>query len=392
MTLKIIFWLLVFYVLYAYFIYVFILYLLTKIKLLLSKNNEPNNIEISLPEITLFVAAYNEKDYIKDKINNHFNLDYPQHLIKHLWVTDGSNDGTPDLLREYKNITVLHKDKREGKTGAINRGYKYITTPITIFSDSNTMLNKDAIKNLVKWFDDPSVGCVAGEKRIVQKKTDIASASGEGFYWKYESKIKKLESDLHSVVGAVGELYAIRTELINKIPHDTILDDFVISSKVIEKGYTIKYEPNAYAVETASANIKEELKRKIRIAAGGIQTIIRLKHLLNPFKYGIFSWEFLSHKVSRWIIVPFILPILYILNIIIIIKYLDSYVYLVTFIIQTLFYILAIIGSIIRNKQLKHKVIFIPYYIFIMHYAAWLGLFKYLKGQQSVNWEKAKRA
>ena len=149
----------------------------------------------------------------------------------------------------------------------MNRGIKFVKTPIVIFSDANTLLGKDSIMRIAQMFADPKVGCVSGEKRIFNANEEAASAAGEGIYWKYESTLKRWDAELYSAVGAAGELFAIRTELFNEVEPDTLLDDFIISLRVAMKGYKIDYDPEAYAIETASANVKEELKRKIRIAA-----------------------------------------------------------------------------------------------------------------------------
>jgi len=386
------FWILLFLIFYSYLGYPISLFVLVILKRSFSKTKKIEN-DFN-PEVTLFVAAYNEKDYIADKMQNHLNLDYPKDKVKHLWVTDGSDDGTPDLLREYKEVTVLHEDARGGKIGAINRGFKFVETPIVIFSDGNTMLGQESIQRIVDLFKDPKVGCVAGEKRIYQKDTDAAAGSGEGFYWKYESKLKKWDAELFSAVGAAGELFAVRTELLQEVESDTLLDDFIISLRIVKQGYTIQYDPEAYAIETASADVKEELKRKIRISAGGIQSVLRLGDLLNPFKYGIFAWQFFWHKVSRWLIVPFAMPLVYLFNFIIVIlnkSPLDINIYSILLLLQTLFYLLVLIGWLLKNTKLKIKFLFLPYYIYIMNYSVWLGLFRFLKGKQTVNWERAKR-
>ena len=387
---KIIFWILLSIVLYSYIGYGIFLYILVLLKRLFIKPKTFNkNYE---PEVTLFVAAYNEKDYIEEKLQNHFNLNYPKEKVKHIWVTDGSDDGTPELLKKYDNVEVYHKNSREGKIGALNRGIDFVKTPIVIFSDGNTTLSKDSIKIIVDLFKNPKVGCVAGEKRIILKNIDAAAGSGEGIYWKYESKLKQLDAELYSVVGAAGELFAIRTELFEKVEPDTLLDDFIISLRIIKKNFIIQYNPNAYAMETASANIKEELKRKVRISAGNIQSIIRLKELLNPFKYGIFTFQYISHKVLTRIFVPFSLPFIFILNFLII-QNIDcgKNIYGLIFILQIIFYFLVFIGWILKNFKIKAKIMFLPYYIYIMNYAVWLGLGRYLSGKQTVNWERAKR-
>jgi len=390
LTLKIIFWVLFLTAVYAYAGYGILLYILVKIKRIIVK--KPIIEQEYEPEVTLFVAAYNEKDYVDAKLKNHFSLNYPKGKVKHVWVTDGSDDGTPDKLREYDGVDVYHEDARGGKIGALNRGVDFVKTPIVIFSDGNTMLGKDSIKIIVDLFKDPKVGCVAGEKRIVSKDSDAAAGAGEGIYWKYESTLKRWDAELYSAVGAAGELFAVRTELFEKVEPDTLLDDFIISLRIVKKGYTIQYDPEAYAIETASADVKEELKRKIRIAAGGIQSIVRLKDLLNPFKYGIFSFQYISHKVLRWIVVPFSLPIILLTNFLIVrnIGCIKN-IYGIILVLQVLFYLLVFVGWILKNLKIKVKILFLPYYIYVMNYAAWRGLGRYLKGKQSVNWERAKR-
>jgi cellulose synthase/poly-beta-1,6-N-acetylglucosamine synthase-like glycosyltransferase len=393
-TIKIIFWVLLFIVFYAYLGYGILLFILVRIKRLFTKKKSNNQPDYE-PEVTLFVAAYNEKDYVDAKVKNSFSLEYPPEKVHQVWVTDGSNDGTPDLLKQYTNqgIEVYHEDARGGKIGAMNRGIQFVKTPIVIFSDGNTMLGKESIRRIVNLFADPKVGCVSGEKRIFNKEKDSAAAT-EGIYWKYESTLKKWDAELYSVVGAAGELFAIRSELFEKVEKDTLLDDFIISLRIAMKGYTIQYDPEAYAIESPSANVKEELKRKIRIAAGGIQSIVRLKPLLNLFKYGTLSFQFISHRVLRWTLAPLSLPFIFLLNL-----YLawqigfDQWdnLYTLLFYAQVLFYVMALSGWYLENRKISLKILFVPYYFFVMNYAVFAGIVRYFKGQQSVNWERAKR-
>jgi cellulose synthase/poly-beta-1,6-N-acetylglucosamine synthase-like glycosyltransferase len=395
LTLKILFWVFLFIIFYAYFGYGILLFVIIKILRLLGLRKKYAGNEDYEPEVTLFVAAYNEKDYVDAKIKNSLELDYPKDKIKQVWVTDGSDDGTQEVLKKYadKGVEVYHEDARGGKIGAMNRGMAFVKTPIVIFSDANTMLGKESIRRIVNLFRNPKVGCVSGEKRIYQKDMDSAAGT-EGIYWKYESILKKWDAELYSVVGAAGELFAIRTELFQKVEKDTLLDDFIISLRVAEKGYTIQYDPEAYAIETASADVKEELKRKIRISAGGIQSIIRLKELLNPFKYGILTFQYISHRVLRWTLAPLGLLLILIFNLIIvlncgIINFNNIYVWI--FWAQILFYLAALLGWYFENKKIKIKLLFIPYYFFIMNLSVYLGVIRFLKGKQTVKWERAKR-
>lgn len=199
---------------------------------------------------------------------------------------------------------------------------------------------------------------------------------------------------MYSVVGAAGELFAIRTELFEEVERDTLLDDFMISLRIAMKGYTIQYDPEAYAIETSSADVKEELKRKIRIAAGGIQSIIRLLPLLNIFKYKTLSFQYISHRVLRWTIAPLALPLLLLINFVMawqsgFSNFSNLYVWL--FYGQLLFYMLGLIGWYLENRAIKVKLVFVPYYFLMMNMAVILGMKRYIKGSQSVNWERAKR-
>ena len=386
-TLEILFWVLIAIIFYTYLGYGIVLYILVKIKRAFTKQIPVQLTE--LPEVTLLIAAYNEQDYVKAKVENTLQLNYPKEKLHQIWVTDGSNDETPEVLKAYPEVDVLHKPERSGKIAAMNRGIKFVKTPIVIFSDANTLLGKESIMKIAEMFSNPKVGCVSGEKRIFNAEEEAASAAGEGLYWKYESALKRWDAELYSAVGAAGELFAIRTELFNEVEPDTLLDDFIISRRVAMKGYKIDYDPEAYAIETASANVKEELKRKIRIAAGGIQSIVRLYPLLNIFKFGMLSFQYISHRVLRWTITPVALLLVMIFNIILATF---SETYLIILVLQALFYISALIGWFLGNKKLKVKIFFVPYYFFIMNYAVFMGFGRYLKKSQSVNWERAKRA
>ena len=384
------FWILLITIIYSYLGYPLLLFLINiTINIFRSKKSSPQkNYE---PEITLFIAAYNEYDFIEQKLANSFDLDYPKEKIHYLWITDGSTDGTPDILKKHKSITVLHNNERNGKTGAINRGMEYVKTPIVIFSDANTILNKNAIQEIVLQFQNDKVGCVACEKRILPKNKDNAVNSGEGIYWKYESFVKKNESQLNSALGAVGELFAIRTELFEEIESDTILDDFMISLRIAQKGYKIRYTSNAYATERASININEELKRKNRIAYGGFQAIIRLKSLLNPFKNPILTFQYISHKLLRWTIVPLAIFSIFFINLFLAIENSWTGFYTICFYAQIIFYLFVVAGFLLQSKKIRIKLFFTPYYLFIMNLSEIIGFVRYVRKKQTVNWEKAKR-
>lgn len=382
-------WACLFIVTYTFVGYGMLLYVLIKIKRSFSR---PKNFETdtALPTVTLLVAAWNEEATIIEKINNTLQLDYPKERLQIIFITDGSTDLTPDLISPYKEIMLMHNAHRHGKMAAIKRAMPYVEGNIIVFSDANTFLNRAALLELVKHYQDKKVGAVAGEKRIIVNRHADASSAGEGFYWKYESKLKKWDYELYSNVGAAGELFSIRASLYEPIESDTIIDDHMIAMRIAEKGYLIAYEPAAYASETASENTTEELKRKIRIAAGGIQSILRLKVAANPFRYPVLTFQYLSHRVLRWTITPFLLVMALLANIWIVSQHSNQF-YTLLLTAQCAFYVLAFLGLLMERKNIRIKPLFIPYYFCMMNYAVAAGIVRYINQNQSAAWERSKR-
>jgi cellulose synthase/poly-beta-1,6-N-acetylglucosamine synthase-like glycosyltransferase len=393
LTIKIIFWFFLLVIFYAYLGYGILLFILVRIKrLFISKPLQAEATpDVNLPEVTLFVAAYNEKDFVDAKVSNSLSLDYPEEKVKHVWITDGSTDGTDEMLRHYPGVEVYHQPERAGKIAAMNRGMQFVKTPIVIFSDGNTMLGRESIRRIVRLFQDPGVGCVSGEKRIFNKDSVAAT---EGIYWKYESLLKRWDAELYSIVGAAGELFALRTSLFRPVEPDTLLDDFMISMRIAMEGYKIQYDPEAYAIENPSATVAEELKRKIRISAGGIQSVLRLAPLLNIFRYGVLSFQYISHRVLRWTLAPLGLLVIFVTNWLLSARYglfNPLSVYTWTLAGQILFYLFSLMGWYLETKKIKLKLLFVPYYFFVMNLSVYLGLFRFVRKKQSVNWERAKR-
>ncbi|PIB34622.1 glycosyl transferase [Reichenbachiella sp. 5M10] len=383
---ELLFWILIALVGYTYVGYGILLYILVKLRG--SKINPSvytSNHEIP---ITHIVAAFNEEDYIEEKIKNALALDYPS-ALNELWiVTDGSTDSTPDLVKKHENVKLFHSPERKGKIHAVNRVMPLVKTPVVVYSDANTILNAESLHHITRHYLDPAVGCVSGEKRIRQEDSDEASSAGEGMYWKYESFLKKYDYHLYSVVGAAGELFSIRTDLYQEIQTDTLIEDFYLSLSIAKKGYKIAYEPDAYALENSSDSIKEESKRKIRIAAGGHQAIWRLRALLNVFKYGWLSFQFISHRVLRWTLTPLALLGLLVLNVLLA---QHSLLYLGLLFAQVAFYLLAYLGYFFQKRKIKVKAFFVPFYFTFMNLSVYQGFARFVRGSQSVLWERASR-
>lgn len=386
-VIEILFWIGIGIVFYTYLGYGIVLYLMVKIKELFVKPRSPRLPE-PLPEATLLIAAYNEEAIVASKMVNCRQLDYPADKLRLVWITDGSNDNTNERLKEYPEVTVLYQPWRQGKTAALNRALPYVNTPYVIFTDANTMLNKGAIKEIIRQFSDPRVGCVAGEKRV-EIQAEQGATAGEGIYWKYESALKRLDYRLYSAVGAAGELFAIRTSLFEQMPPDTLLDDFILSLRIAMRGYKIAYSKEAYALESASLNMREEEKRKVRISAGGLQSVWRLRGLLNMFRYGILSFQYISHRVLRWTLTPVVLFALLPLNLLLACT--GHTLYTVILALQLAFYLLGYLGYKMEKRNIRNKLLFIPYYFLFMNINVIRGYSYLAKHKGTGAWEKAKR-
>ena len=393
---EIVFWISTLIILYTFGGYGIILLTILKIKNVFSHKEPLKTLsDKDLPEVCLIIAAYNERDYVDKKIKNSLELDYPTEKLSIIWVNDGSDDGTPELVAKYPQIVLLHNPVRSGKIAGMNRGVERSQAPILAFSDANTMLSANSLRAVIKHFQDSTVGCVAGEKQFYKGDHQAVAAAGEGFYWTIESWLKQLDYQFYSTIGATGELFAIKRELFHQVESDTLLDDFMISMRATEQGFRVAYEPQAIASENGSSNVAEEMKRKVRIAAGCYQSMFRLKKLLNPFFNFKLFFQYISHKVMRWTLAPLALIAVLISNILILIKSGDTAtdsIYLGIFLLQICFYILALFGMLTQQNPVRIRYIYAPFYFISMNVAMFRGFFRFLKGKQSVLWEKARRA
>jgi cellulose synthase/poly-beta-1,6-N-acetylglucosamine synthase-like glycosyltransferase len=391
-TLKVIFWICLAIVVYTYVGYGVLLYLLLCVKRLLCKPQKepvlPNDNQ--LPDVTLMICAYNEEDIIGEKMENIRQIDYPADRFCIMWVTDGSNDRSNELLKEYPEVTLVYSPERRGKAAAMQHGLRENKAEYVVFTDANTMLNTNAIREIIRQFMKPNVSCVSGEKRVIARVNGQVAAEGEGLYWKYESTLKRWDSELYSAMGAAGELFAVRMSHYRPAPSNALLDDFMMSMLIVRDGHRIAYTSEAYAMEYGSADMHEESKRKRRIAAGGLQSIWWLRSLMNPFKHPMVSFLFVSHRVLRWSITPFALVALIPLNIALALMNAGT-VYTVIGILQALFYAATLTGWLQARTGHKSKLFYIPYYFMFMNVNVFRGINYLSTHHQSGAWEKAKR-
>ena len=398
-TLKIAFWICIALVVYTYLGYAILLWLLLRVKRLFTKPRPlpvmPLNEDL-WPTVTLMICAYNERDVIAEKMENIRQLRYPCSRLCVMWVTDGSTDDSNELLRLYPEVTLVFSPERRGKAAAIQHGISVSTSSIVVFTDANTLLNDGALVEIVRQMQRPGVSCVSGEKRVKARSQAVegdsqAAAEGEGLYWRYESTLKRWDSELYSAMGAAGELFAVKMEHYRQPPSNALLDDFMMSMLIVSDGHRIAYTSEAYASEYGSATMADESKRKRRIAAGGLQSIWWLRSLMNPFRHPRVFFQFISHRVLRWSITPFALVALLPLNIALVLLNAGT-LYVIIAVMQLLFYAAAFLGWQLASHGRKNKWLYVPYYFLFMNINVFLGipyLFSHGKGG---TWEKVRRA
>ena len=393
LTLKILFWVCLFIVFYTYIGYGILLYIIIRLKRLFCGKPQETVLpaDDQLPTMTLMICAYNEEDVVAEKMKNTLALDYPRDKFRIMWVTDGSNDHTNELLAAYPEVDIVFSPERRGKTAALKHGLQELKTRYVAFTDANTMLNPQAMREIARLFMDPTVGCVSGEKRVAAKTAGEMAAEGEGIYWRYESTLKRWDSELYSAMGAAGELYAIDPTLVHEVPNEALLDDFMMSMLIVADGKRIAYTPDAYAQEYGSADLAEESKRKRRIAAGGLQSIWWLRSMLNPFRQPIVAFQYISHRVLRWSVTPVAMVLLLLINIALVVLGAGKF-FTIILLLQALFYLMAAAGWLLSRTGRRNKLLYTAYYFVFMNFNVFRGM-AYLKSHHTSGaWEKARRS
>lgn len=371
------FWFSIGTILYTYLGYPILVTLLAKVR------GRPHLTAPITPSVTLVLAAYNEASIIEDKIRNSLALDYPKDKLKIVVMEDGSDDDTVAIAAAFDGVTVIHHPDRLGKAKATQQAIPQIDSEIIVLSDANAMLAPGSLKAITRHFVDPTVGGVSGEKQVL--------GGGEGLYWRYESFLKQKDSQLSSVMGAAGELFAIRRSAYEPPPADTIIEDFMISMGLVSRGWRFVYEPDAIAREQPLDSIYGDWQRRTRNSAGGIQAISHLPELLQPDQ-GIVAWQYFSHRFLRWAVTPWLLPIAFVLNLML----WPRKFYRILLSAQLLFYGTGLIGYL-RNQPDARKptgsfknISFMIAFFCMANLAAIVGFWRFVTGQQPASWKKVR--
>jgi cellulose synthase/poly-beta-1,6-N-acetylglucosamine synthase-like glycosyltransferase len=339
-----------------------------------------------LPFVTLIIPAHNEERWIRHKIENTLELDYPRDLLQIVIASDGSSDRTVDIAREFesRNVAVAVFEERHGKQEMLNLLVPKSLGDIVVMTDTNVLLRPDSVRLLVRSFADREVGCVTGRRLCIEQK-GVPQGAGENLYWRYESWIKRNESCLHSCLGAHGQLFAVRRSVFP--PVKKVGEDFYIPMKLVAStGLRVIYEPEAIAYTPAAANLAIEFERKTRAHVSFLLTLPLLPELMFPFKTPVW-WQYVSHHVLRMIVPPALIAM-----------FVSSAtlapsgrVYFALFVAQVIFYALAAIGFALARRDIRVKLFYFPFYFTFANAALALALLRWPRRKYDYAWKRTER-
>jgi cellulose synthase/poly-beta-1,6-N-acetylglucosamine synthase-like glycosyltransferase len=364
---------------YVYVGYPVVLYLLSRVF-----GNKARTDSNHLPPVTLIVSCFNEAAVVEAKVANCRALDYPAGSLEIIFVSDGSTDDTDELIKPHcgDNIRLIRQEGRLGKTSGLNLAVAEAKGEVVVFSDANAMYAPDAIKMLVRNFIDLRIGYVVGAA-IYTDGSQNAAAKSEDSYWQYELQIKRFESELHSVVGGDGAIYAIRKHLYQELEQQDI-SDFVNPLQIIAQGFRGVFDPDAMCFEKTAGDFRKEARRKERIVNRSFRGLMKVSEVMNPLKTGVFAFEVISHKLLRWLVPLMLVGIAFGS---IWLAYAGSGFFRLLYLVEVMFLWLAIVGFLKQRQEQISPLFFYPYYFLMVNFYSLLGIAKALAGDIQVTWE-----
>jgi glycosyltransferase involved in cell wall biosynthesis len=332
--------------------------------------------------ITFIITAFNEEKRIREKLENSLALEYPRNKLQILVASDGSTDATNEIVCSYadKGVELLKVVNRGGKENAQKEAVGYARGDVIVFSDVATILESHGLLEIIANFSDPSVGCVSSEDRLIGQD---GKPGGEGFYVRYEMWLRRLESEVNSLVGLSGSFFAARREVCQDFSGD-VQSDFRTLLSSMKLGFRGVSDPKAIGSYLDLADEQREFERKIRTVLRGITVFFKHLEFLNIFRYGLFSYQLFCHKLLRWL-VPFFLVVLFITNVIL---STSSMIFLILLLCQFLFYGIAIFGWVSHSL---HGVLKIPMFFLIVNVAIAIAWWQYMTGKRIVLWTPSQR-
>jgi cellulose synthase/poly-beta-1,6-N-acetylglucosamine synthase-like glycosyltransferase len=341
------------------------------------------HVEQALPRVSMIISAYNEHEVIKEKLENSLALEYPPDLLEILVVSDCSDDGTDDVVKEFsaKRVRLIRQAERLGKSSGLNLAVPNACGDILVFSDANALYETGALKRLLGHFSDSRVGYVVGNARYTAHVGQAPSAASEGLYWRLETWLKCLESRVGSVVGGDGAIYAIRRGLFKSL-QPTDINDLLNPLQIIAAGYRGVYDPSAVCYEEAGDSFKKEFYRKVRIVSRSLNAIRRVPAVIFPWTQFRHWLCLVSHKILRWF-VPVFLIVLFLTSL----SLWHLTLYRAAALSQILFYALAGVAWGLGSRRGASRFLYLPYYFCVVNLASLLGILKCASGSLSPTWK-----
>lgn len=336
------------------------------------------------PKVSLVIAAHNEADVIGEKIENALSLDYPADRLELVVASDGSEDGTAEIVRKYADgrVRLLDLD-RVGKAAALNAAVEAASGDVLVFTDANSILDGSAVRELVAPLADERVGGVAGNQVYLSPQAGDSSVVGEQQYWNFDRSLKQAQSDAGSVTGATGALYAIRRGLFRPVRAD-VNDDLLTSLRVIAQGYRLVFAPRAIAYEHVVESASQTFSRRVRVMARGLRCVVVMRELLDPRRYGFFALQLLSHKLLlRTAVIPIVVLLAW--NGVL---WSHGWFYRGALIAQGCFYALGVLGIVFADRRVaKLKPFALPGYFVLVNAAVAKAIWQLLRGEKHERWE-----
>jgi cellulose synthase/poly-beta-1,6-N-acetylglucosamine synthase-like glycosyltransferase len=335
-----------------------------------------------LPSVTVLIPAYNEAQNIATTIQNKLEQDYPSDRLEIIVISDGSTDGTDDIVREFssRNVRLIRRDQREGKAAGLNEGVRHASGEILVFSDANSLFAPDAIRRMMENFADPEIGYVTGKLAYKIRSNGIAG-NGCSAYMKYENAVRTLETRAGSIIGVNGGVDAIRRELYRDVPRQ-LITDFVLPLQVISTKHRVVYDERVHSFEIANSELGSEFRMRVRVALRALQGITYMRRLCNPINYPWAAFGLISHKVVRYFCFLF-LSVAFVTNLMLV----SAPGYAALFIAQTMAYLLALVGWRKDLPRLFRKLTLIPAYFLMTNAAFTLAVIKFLQGETMATWQ-----
>lgn len=374
---ELLFWLSGLLVAYIYVGYPLLLKYLPKQPVQVSKS------DLKSPKVTVLIPAFNEQQVIKATILNKLQQHYPSDKLQVIVISDESEDGTDEIVLQLAaadpRVSLIRQSPRQGKTAGLNLAMPQAEGDIIIFSDANSHYQPDTIQHLVNCFSDEQVGYVTGKMVYVNSDGSLIG-DGCSAYMKYENHIRSLETEISSVVGVDGGVDAIRKSLYQPMNPDQ-LPDFVLPLKVVTQGKRVIYCDKALLNEESLSNPQAEFRMRVRVSLRAYWAMSDMKHLFNPFKYGVFSLQLLSHKLLRYLaFIP--LLVIFISNGLITG---NGVLYSSLFLLQVLFYGMA--AFVALNDGTKNKILGLAHYFCLINIASAMAFIKFIKREKIVLWK-----